>query len=354
MIIVHYIPDMSLITGIVPEYVNRLASATEQVSTNHILTFKDLGDGVLSFRKNLTRQLHLVNPDIVHVHASWDFYSALVVMIARKLGFLVVVSPHGGLSPENMEVNFWKNRLPRLLAYQIRMIKRCHMVVVTSEEELKDLKRLNWKNNIAIIPHPITNNISNEELRTITQAAYRKVIDTNYLRALSQQERQFVYTCVKAAVWNDERIPEMPVGEIDKEGLSFRRIYLYAHDQGVTDELIDGAHKLNVNLPPQIDVAAIPRFATKQPDDRKDARKLQMVIQILENLTGKTCGTDVRHITLGALLKAYDLLRFNDFDEDEFMRLAKKYDVLKYAKRLMSTFQTMFQLETGFMPVLPK
>lgn len=131
---------MSLITGIVPEYVNRLASATEQVSTNHILTFKDLGDGVLSFRKNLTRQLHLVNPDIVHVHASWDFYSALVVMIARKLGFLVVVSPHGGLSPENMEVNFWKNRLPRLLAYQIRMIKRCHMVVVTSEEELKDLK----------------------------------------------------------------------------------------------------------------------------------------------------------------------------------------------------------------------
>lgn len=353
MIVLHYIPDMSLNTGIVPEYVNRLVSATEQVSTNHILTRSDFGSGVLTFRKDFMRQLQLIGPDIVHVHASWDFYAAAAAWIARKMGYLVVVSPHGGLSPENMEVNFWKNRLPRLLAYQIRMVKQCHMVVTTSENEHQDLKRLGWKSNMAIIPHPVVSDISNDELRTLTQAAYRKVIDTNYRQKLTQQEQDFVLSCIKAAVWNDERMPECPVAETDKEGASFRRIYLYAHDEGVKEALIQGAHKLSISLPPVINVDDIPRFATKKANDGSEARRLKVVVQILENLTGKTCDTEIRHITLGTLLKAYYMLRFNDYDEDKFVSLAKKYGVLKYARSLMRRFETMFQLETGYMPVMP-
>lgn len=344
---------MALSTGIIPEFVKIIVRSTEQVTTSHIVTSSDLSRNIFLFRRDFIHQLELHNPDIVHIHAAWDFRAAIAERVARSHGFFTVVSPHGGLSPENMEINFWKDRLPKIILYQINMIRHCNMLVATSRKELQDLERLNWKRNIMLIPHPLTNEIGDEDTRALIMAAYRKVIDTQYRQRLTAEEEELVCQCLKASVLPPNGQTGAPT-EIDITGnISYRRIFLYIFDQNVTKEFIAGAHALEINIPPTLDVPSIPRFHVKQKKESKKLRHIRTIASILSELTSVT-HEEIKAPDLKAYLTIYEMIRCHDYDEDEFVKQINKFGIKRFTRELMKQLNIMFKLEVGYMPVLPK
>lgn len=354
MTILHYIPSMALSAGYMPEYVSRIVVATQRVATSHILKESDLGSNIFSFRSELRKQLQLLSPDIVHIHAAWNFKAAFVAQTARSMGYFVVVSPHGLLSPTNMETNFWKEKLPRIFTYQLRMIKHCNAVVVTSDKELKDMVRLHWKRNIALVPNPHTSTISDEELCQTIIATYHKVIDTNYRSRITPEEETLIHTMLKAHAWPADSIMPIDATQIEISGLSFRRMYFMVHDHGVMEQFIDGAHRLGIAIPPKPDVDSIPRFWLRIKPGRIEKRHTRTLILILHKLTGDQTIFNVEQLDLKALLHIYCKIRFCDFDEDQFATLAKRHGVYFFTKKVLARMQEMFQLELGYMPILPK
>lgn len=364
MIILHYIPDMALNTGIVPEYVKILVRSTEQVATSYIVTSKDLGKELLTFRRDIIHQLEMFNPDIVHVHAAWDFRSAMVEKLARNRGYFTVVSPHGGLAPEIMDVHFWKERLPRIFLYQLWMIRRCKAVIASSEKESDELKKLRWNSKIILVPHPLTNQMSDEETSTLLLSAYRKVIDTNYRSRLTVEEEELLCQCIKTAVVSEMKPsgaeafdyaadkPDLTVADI-----SYRRLFLYAYDELVLDEYMKGASLLEVKMPPCPDVELIPRFRVKKKKDSVSVRcyrKLQNILMQLipeENVATAFLKQSVEHINLRSLVYAYAAIRCCDFDEDKFEKLVRSKNIKHYTKNLLRQLSDLFQLESAFMPM---
>ena len=65
--------------------------------------------------------------------------------------------------------------------------------------------------------------------------------------------------------------------ELHKD-LSFKRIFIYAHDNGVTALMMDGAEMAGISMPSLLDVNALPRFKQKFHKDKyaKSFNKLCM------------------------------------------------------------------------------
>lgn len=344
---------MALSNGIIPEYVNMLVRSTAQVVTSHIVTSTDLSTNIIFFRRDFIRQLELHNPDIVHIHASWDFRAAVIEQTARSKGYFTIVSPHGGLAPEVTERNFWRYYLPRIICYQLRMIKRCHCLVAISEKEVNDMKQLKWKRNLALVPHPLTSEISEEDTRHLIMETYRKVIDTNYMQRLTAEEEMLVNACLKASLWPDEEEVPVTIPDIVSSDISFRRVYFYVHDQHVSEAFINGAHRLGISIPPQLNVEATPRFNVKQRRNIIRHRGLVKLYAILTKLTGKTEENVPPHTPkddLDTLLRIYALLRFKDFDEDAFNKLIRRQGIRHFTKGILRELTEKFQLEPGFTP----
>lgn len=361
MTILHYIQSMALSTGIAPEYVNSLVHSTMQVSTSHILTEKDINTGFFAFRKNFLHQLELINPDIVHIHGAWSAHTAWIEHIARSKGYFTVISPHGELSPTKMEQRFWRDRFPRILLYQLRMIRKSNMLVVTTREELEDMKRLNWKRNIALIPHPVLNGLSDDEISELLSSAYRKVIDTNYRQRITSEEEILLNNCLIASVWPDDKDLPENILSVDTTGVSYRRIYLYAHDDNVTDDFVKGAHRLGINIPPLLDVDNIPRFKHTIKFKKMESRLFRRFAKTLAEQLPKECksvitslqeiaNAAIKRVTLKELLIVYHALRHCDYDEDVFNRNLKFNFLKRFYKRLMAKLQDTFNLEEGYMP----
>lgn len=355
MIIVHYIPTMALSSGIVPEYVNILMRSTERMATSHIVTQSDMGNAKQTFAKNFAKQLQLLQPDIVHIHAVWDVYAALAEAVARHYGFFTVVSPHGMLSMENMELNFWKEKLPKILLFQKRMVQKSAMLVVTTQQELEDMNKLKWNPNIAFVPHPLVSGLSEDETASLIMAAYRKVLDTHYAERMSIDEEGFINRCLWASVQPEEvQMPEkdeLPVVST----LSFRRIYIYAYDNEVVDMMIAGAKRLQMVTPPVLDVPNIPRFRYEKPQNKRELKKYNTLASLMNKvIAGADVPENSERVNMKVMLSIYRNLRFRDYDEDLFCRQLRDKGIRKWCSGLMSTLHDMFDMELGYMPLLPK
>ena len=90
-------------------------------------------------------------PDIVHIHAIWAPVLHRAAKWAFRQGIPVVWSPHGMLTPWSLG----NHRLKKLAAwwlYQRRDMRRAALLHATSESEAGDLRRLGFRNPVAVIP----------------------------------------------------------------------------------------------------------------------------------------------------------------------------------------------------------
>lgn len=356
MKILHYIPEISeKKKSISQEYVEAVVRATSKVAESYIVTEKQLGDSFLSFRNAFAKKLKEIQPDIVHFHACWNFRAAYAHRMSRRRHFFTIVSPHGGLSDEIINLDFWKEKLPRIIAYQFWMLRKSRLVISISDKEHQELTQLGWRRRMMLIHHPSFHTISDDDLCEGIMQAYRKVIDTHYTERITKEEKDFVCQCLRAACWKEnEYLPDFQPATVSPD-LSFRRIYLYAHDNGVTTLLSTGAKLSGINLPPLLKVDELPRFKAKKKkmgNYEKDCKKLCSIIHtIIPQMQKDVIFTPHGEVSLATLTDIYNALRFNDYNEDFLAENIKKEGLSKFTKKLMKTYERIFQLQEGFRPI---
>ena len=183
---------------------------------------------------------------------------------------------------------------------------------------------------------------------------YRKVLDTNYMERITKEELEFVHYCVRTALW--------PAGsqetkEVTTENLSFRRIYIYAYDNNITQLFTTGAQMLGVQIPPCPDVSSMPRFKVKQKRNTEinNYQKLQEAIySVIPGTKIEIDRTPAGATIYRTLCDIFQALRFHDYDEDNFSEIIKKKGITKFTAHILHQMQEAFGLELGYMPILPR
>ncbi|CAN1494416.1 RfaG Glycosyltransferase [Burkholderiaceae bacterium] len=89
--------------------------------------------------------------DIIHIHTMWQFIGLYPFCKLKKFKAKIISSPHGSLtswsmrSGSRLKTFFW-------FALQYPALKKASCFHVTSEDEYEDLRKLGFKQPIAIIP----------------------------------------------------------------------------------------------------------------------------------------------------------------------------------------------------------
>ena len=377
MRVVHYIRDFSDTTSEATSLVKSIMVSTTKVTECHLLTVVPLPDTMvqamqeqygitvhyLTYNKAIypirtyaqgrqaKRLLKSLTPDIVHVYGSWDSTAAIVEKQARSRKIVTIVSPMGGLSTFNLNTSFWKDKLPRLAMYQAWMVRSCTTVVAISEQERTDILNLKLKSRIETLP---ADNV--QEQGEAIMSIYRKALDSSYLNYITHEEKQFVRDAVNNAITKEATPVEINV----TEGLSYRRIYLYAYDEDAIDLLVEGTKKAAIPMPPVLNVAALPRYKNKKAKKRislynTDVRlKKQSIDQShpkemeAVKLIAAAKQTKLKRLTLKQWSELYNLFRNIDFDEDIAANELDHQKLAGFTKKLQKKLGKYYNLPKGF------
>ena len=382
MRIIHYISDFTRAAGPQASAVRLMLLSTAKVAETHLVTavplaedsvnflaeqsgitvhhlqFKDACNplNVLSALAHISAMLKELHPDVVHVHGSWDWHAAAVERMARRQRIVTLVSPHRGLSQELISIDLWSKKLPKLIVFQAWMVRQCTAVIAVSDREREDILALGLKKRIEVLPPLPKENESIEALRTALMTIYRKALDSTYGRELTQKERNVVLMAVRSVIADDDVETEKP----DIQGVSYRRMFFYAYDEDVMEMFVAGCRKMQLPVPPPLNVASVPRYrnlkakslgtlrdvpaqtkALKLPVEKTSERDAVMLIAKAKVLTMQ-CLT-LRHYT-----ELYEMFRNSDFDEDMVAAELKRMRLLRFTRKMQRHLAEMFGLKQGY------
>lgn len=171
MKVLHFIPSIDRTSGGVGAYMQLLAKELGRLcelyiatsSSNNPLEIENAKVIIIPTDiKNLWRVkkawiqlLNDVKPDVVHVNCCWLPQSAFTQKWAQKLGYKVVLSPHGMLEPWIIARHYWTKKLPALMLYQKAAIKNADCLHATAESEKENLLKLGYNSKIKVIANGI-------------------------------------------------------------------------------------------------------------------------------------------------------------------------------------------------------
>jgi glycosyltransferase involved in cell wall biosynthesis len=101
--------------------------------------------------KVMSNGVELTNWDLVHSHGLWLPFNHTVAGLAGKRH---IISPRGMLEPWALNNSKWKKRVAWWL-YQKRDLKRAIAFHATAESEAESIRRLGFKQPIAVIPNGV-------------------------------------------------------------------------------------------------------------------------------------------------------------------------------------------------------
>lgn len=171
MKILHYIPSIDQTSGGVGSYLKLLASSLGKHVELHVVSHHSpneltinnciihyIDNGIVNILKSKRQFLNLLNaiqPDVVHVNACWEPLCSYTIFWAKSMGFPVVLSPHGMLEPWVLAKNHWKKKVPALLLYQKKALRKVDAIISTALSEKNNLLDLGVNSNIEIVPNGI-------------------------------------------------------------------------------------------------------------------------------------------------------------------------------------------------------
>lgn len=165
--IIHYIPGIDRTEGGTATYMQVLAKELGRMAEVHILTH--LGENPLpmencqvhyippyrpfskGWRRKILQLFHETEPDVVHVNCCWTPTCVAIQHLAQKLGYKVVLTPHGMLEPWIIHRHYWTRKLPALLLYQKAAIAKAVCLQATAESERDNLLKLGYNKNVHVV-----------------------------------------------------------------------------------------------------------------------------------------------------------------------------------------------------------
>ena len=365
MKILHYIPNLTKNMGQATKSVQVLHMALARSTESHLYTGN-------ASSMDFYRYVTALHPNIIHLHGCWNSQLLAALCVAHHLDIPVVTSPHGALSAQNIQQDFWKQRLPRIIAYQFICIRRSFAVHAESDEELADLKSLGWKKRAIVIPiakEPL------EEGPMVRQHIefYKKVIDTTLRNRFSEIERKCFWALILAEI--NSRYDDVALDEETTKMLTtlnednWKQIQIYALDHDVYGRIVNAAKLLKLTipnpistLPPRYDHKAIwkDEKATAIADDIITAYKdyqpeltLATKINDLHNTLIELHKTSNCTYPMVTFLEVYETFRWQYYHEDVFCDIITKAGLGKFCGQLVNTYSQLFNLQIGFMPLPP-
>ena len=346
MRIIHYINNIKA-GNLLSDYLLRLTTAQKEYAD--VKTITQQGD----FKKLLAD----FQPDIVHIHTCWEYQAATHANWAAKKQCAVVFSPHWELDERAITTEQKSTKKVKTLLYQAKMVRGVDALLVSSEQERQDILKLGWTKRIDIVQDSVLNSsLSDDDMALQTISFYRKVLDTRYQCAMTAMEK--------------DAIPSLLHVGLEQ----WRRIFLYADDEGIREIVDNCISRLQLNAP-TIDTAAIQRFPLLSPKETTsvDTDKLignqPMTRQRLSDYSNEedaiikkiaTIIANTRQIerkkklSLRLLADLYTVIKYNDYDEDRLADALRHLRLYRYSCRMIQLLAEKVLLKEGFMPVPPR
>lgn len=371
MKVLHYIPTLTKRMKLAATLAQRLHVALGMTMETHLFT------GDVS-RREFLQKLYEVNPDVVHIHGCWDRKIYDVEQWVTKRGYPVVLSLYGGMEDKVLRDRFWKKRLPRIIAYQFRTIRKATALHTFTENERDSMKQLGWKSRIAMIPIPE----KEEDYQTACDAfhtLYQKVIDTTSRNMLHNNERRWLWTLIQVAVTQQNATLYSDEADYDLKKLAakasaeltsynWRTLQIFAYDHGLTERLREGQKKANIIIPNLLQNVP-PRFAHKELVKKRPDKKAERIMKEDEKAVKETTvAADIYRLKAilsrnrydegwqtpyCLLIEIYGILRWSDCDEGKICALLEKYSLTPFAGRIMEIIAELLDLPLGYMPLDP-
>ncbi len=388
--ILHYIPDFWSLNNTQAQKILRLITAVSRQTESYLVTsspfskemeqqLKDVYKLQMVYLPKLSTSnplrinhaykvikecLMQLQPDLVHVHGSWNPLLFVMERTARRKGYVTCVSIYGGMAPEVLNTEFFKHRLLPLILYQAPLIRHSTSLIAQNEKEWKDIRNLNLKKRVEILPQALSTEEGAQAYTQAILAAYQKAIDSSYKNYITPEEEMLVERCLITATTMDAKfVPKSSAenGENqNKPALSFRRIYFYAYDEDVLDKVIEGAKRLSYNFPEPSNIGDIPRYADRKAKKRGRIEQLQLPVRKLHITDEKTLEYKVitsllrvqkegiKRLTLRHKAELYNIFRNDDFDEgivgEELTRLRLK----SFTKKIQKMLHELYNMPVGY------
>ena len=167
MKIIHYIPSIDRSWGGTSTYMQLLAKPLGKLAELHILTHQSGNPLPMEnceahfipryrpfssrWKRAVVDLFNEVNPDVVHVNCCWTPDCALIQKLAQKMGYKVVLTPHGMLEPWIVKRHYWTRKFPALTLYQKAAIKKADCLQATADSERENLLKLGYNYNIKVV-----------------------------------------------------------------------------------------------------------------------------------------------------------------------------------------------------------
>lgn len=171
MKVIHFIPSIDRTSGGVGVYIQVLAKELGKFCELYIVTSYSqnqltidnatiitIPTKLLQFRrmkKEWCKLVQEIKPDLIHVNCCWMPQSAFTQKWAQKLGYKVILSPHGMLEPWIISRHYWTKKVPALLLYQKAAIVNANCIHATAESEKANLLKLGYNKKIEVIANGI-------------------------------------------------------------------------------------------------------------------------------------------------------------------------------------------------------
>lgn len=171
MKVIHYIPSIDRTSGGVGSYMQLLAKELGKLCDLYIVS--SVSDNPLpienakvitipykisefhKLKKEWNSLLIDIKPDIVHVNCCWMPQSAFTQKWAKKLGYKVILSPHGMLEPWIISRHYWTKKVPALLLYQKAAVVNANCIHATAESEKDNLLKLGYNSKVEVVANGI-------------------------------------------------------------------------------------------------------------------------------------------------------------------------------------------------------
>ncbi len=307
------------------------------------------------------KTLQLADIDILHIHGCWRTSAARVYARIRKRSTRLVVSPHGQLEPWFFKQHFWKEKLPKRVLFQHRIISQAYAVVVEGSMEEECIRRLGWNSRTVVVRNPlITNSITPEDAVRQLSMLYRRIMDSNTMALMTQDTLSTLRLAIKAGITRDIRWLRLPdhysIARLDGE--AWRQMLCFAQQEQIASVVERGVRILQCDVP-FVDMKQSRPFF---PDHYKPAKGIEETIGMSfasENQRLVESFRFLHHLVVHKQLSISHLceldkeLRDHGCNEEQLSDRLAEIHLLKTARRLMQVMQEETGFDEGFMPVPP-
>ena len=344
-----------------------------------IRTFSTADMLAMKRKRFFSKALDSLRPDVVHIHACWNKAADTLSKECARRSIPTVMTVDRRLEAWHVRQRYWSHKLPKMLLFQRSMLSRVGALHFLSSNELSSFETFGWhpclkpkrslnERTAVIEPFNITAGTSAEAMADATLALYSKVADSAPFFQMTADERKaedILLAAGMAAGHPDLATPGEDGMSLLRslDGKAWRRIFIHAHDEGISDYIKAGAEQAGIRYP-ETGADTIDRFRMHAGSKHagKDFAKSKKISKLksdaaLPDFERVLCAEfavlimKIRHSCAhrSDFARIYGLLRFNEYDEDSVRDRLHGMGFGKDAARVLQVMEERYDLGEGFM-----